>query len=96
MCQGGGSDLVLRCFPANAGCVSAVLYYDDTRWIFYKDAVSFASLHQSFASMTDIIMLSNWPIFMDAAGDVGSLFVARLFFYSFKVRRKTIVMVLFV
>lgn len=58
----------------------------DARWAFYKDVVSFGSLLQSFASMTDVIMLSNWPIFMDAAGDVGNWYVATVFFYSFKVR----------
>lgn len=30
-------------------------------------------------------MLSNWPMFMDAAGDVGGVVTARIFFYSFKV-----------
>lgn len=55
------------------------------RWAFYKEVISFASLHQSFASMTDVIMLSNWPLFMDAAGDVGNVVTARIFFYSFKV-----------
>lgn len=58
----------------------------DARWAFYKDVVSFGSLLQSFASMTDVIMLSNWPIFMDAAADVGNWYVATVFFYSFKVR----------
>lgn len=56
------------------------------RWAFYKDVISFGSLLESFASMTDVIMLSNWPIFMDAAGDVGNWYVATVFFYSFKVR----------
>ena len=56
------------------------------RWAVYKDVISFGSLLQSFASMTDVIMLSNWPIFMDAAGDVGNWYVATVFFYSFKVR----------
>ena len=51
----------------------------------YKDVISFASLYQSFASLTDVIMLSNWPMFMDAAGDVGGVVTARIFFYSFKV-----------
>ncbi|CAM9155742.1 unnamed protein product [Ectocarpus sp. 6 AP-2014] len=55
------------------------------RWAYYKDVISFASLHQSFAAMTDVIMLSNWPLFMDAAGDVGNVVTAKLFFYSFKV-----------
>ncbi|CAM9960736.1 unnamed protein product [Ectocarpus sp. 8 AP-2014] len=55
------------------------------RWAYYKDVVSFASLHQSFAAMTDVIMLSNWPLFMDAAGDVGNVVTAKIFFYSFKV-----------
>lgn len=59
--------------------------YRTNRWAFYKDVISFASLDQSFASMTDVIMLSNWPMFMDAAGDVGGVFMARVFFYSFKV-----------
>ncbi|CAM9815125.1 unnamed protein product [Scytosiphon promiscuus] len=54
------------------------------RWAFYKDVISFASLYQSFASMTDVIMLSNWPMFMDAAGDVADVLMARIFFYSFK------------
>ena len=56
------------------------------RWVFYKDVISFASLLQSFASMTDVIMLSNWPIFVDAAGDVGNWYISTIFFYSFKVR----------
>lgn len=30
-------------------------------------------------------MLSNWPLFMDAAGDMGDVVTARFFFYSFKV-----------
>ena len=51
----------------------------------YKDVISFASLYQSFASLTDVIMLSNWPMFMDAAGDVGGVVTARIFFYSFKI-----------
>ncbi|CAM9881885.1 unnamed protein product [Ectocarpus sp. 12 AP-2014] len=55
------------------------------RWAFYKDVLSFASMHQSFAAMTDVIMLSNWPLFMDAAGDVGNVVTAKIFFYSFKV-----------
>lgn len=55
------------------------------RFAFYRHAVSFASLHESFAAMTDVVMLSNWPIFMDAAGAVSNAAVARLFFYSFKV-----------
>ncbi|CAN0096267.1 unnamed protein product [Pylaiella littoralis] len=54
------------------------------RWAFYDEVISFASLHQSFASMTDVIMLSNWPLFMDAAADAGSGVTARIFFYSFK------------
>lgn len=56
------------------------------RWTFYREVISFASLPQSFASMTDVIMLSNWPLFMDAAADVGNGVTARIFFYSFKVR----------
>ncbi|CAN0088323.1 unnamed protein product [Ectocarpus sp. 4 AP-2014] len=55
------------------------------RWAYYKDVLSFASLHQSFAAMTDVVMLSNWPLFMDAAGDVGNVVTAKIFFYSFKV-----------
>eukprot|EP00752_Nemacystus_decipiens_P009899 g8831.t1 len=55
------------------------------RWAAYDDVISFASLYQSFASLTDVIMLSNWPMFMDAAGDVGGVVTARIFFYSFKV-----------
>lgn len=39
----------------------------------------------SFASMTDVIMLSNWPMFMDAAGDVGNATLANIVFFSFKV-----------
>lgn len=35
--------------------------------------------------MTDVVMLSNWPMFMDAAGYVGNSVIARIFFYSFKV-----------
>eukprot|EP00903_Cladosiphon_okamuranus_P013924 g12951.t1 len=55
------------------------------RWAVYKEVISFASLYQSFASLTDVIMLSNWPMFMDAAGDAGGVVTARIFFYSFKV-----------
>eukprot|EP00904_Undaria_pinnatifida_P002590 jgi/Undpi1/12331/HiC_scaffold_5.g02007.m1 len=54
------------------------------RWENYKDVISFGSLLQSFAAMTDVIMLSNWPIFMDAAGDVGNWYISTVFFYSFK------------
>lgn len=50
-----------------------------------KEVASFGSLHQSFASLLYVIMLSNWPLFMDAAGDVKDVVLARLFFYSFKV-----------
>lgn len=50
-----------------------------------KEVASFASLHQSFASMLYVLMLSNWPLFMDAAGAVEDVLMARLFFYSFKV-----------
>ena len=57
----------------------------NARWENYKDVISFGSLLQSFAAMTDVIMLSNWPIFMDAAGDVGNWYISTVFFYSFKV-----------
>lgn len=55
------------------------------RWAAYEDVGSFGSMLQSFASMTDVIMLSNWPMFMDAAGDVGNTTLANLLFFSFKV-----------
>lgn len=38
--------------------------------------------------MLYIIMLSNWPMFMDAAGEIGNETVARIFFYSFKAREQ--------
>ena len=56
------------------------------RWMFYSDVISFRSLLESFASMTDVIMLGCWTIFSDAAGVVGNRFVAVVFFYSFKVK----------
>lgn len=55
------------------------------RFAAVKEVASFGSLHQSFASLLYVIMLSNWPMFMDAAGDVKDVLMARLFFYSFKV-----------
>lgn len=50
-----------------------------------KTVSSFATLPQSFTSMMYVVMFSNWPLFMDAAGEVGNLAVAKIFFYSFKV-----------
>lgn len=32
--------------------------------------------------------MSNWPMFMDAAGQVGNKTIARIFFYSFKVYKR--------
>lgn len=55
------------------------------RFAAVKEVASFGSLHQSFASLLYVMMLSNWPLFMDAAGDVKGVMMARLFFYSFKV-----------
>lgn len=49
-----------------------------------KEVANFATLPQSYASMMYIVMFSNWPMFMDAAGVVGNLVVAKVFFYSFK------------
>eukprot|EP00903_Cladosiphon_okamuranus_P014070 g13077.t2 len=62
------------------------------RFAAVKEVASFGSLHQSFASLLYVIMLSNWPMFMDAAGDVKDVLLARLFFYSFKVLTFYIVM----
>lgn len=50
-----------------------------------KEVASFATLPQSFASMMYVLMFSNWPMFMDAAGVVGNLAAAKVFFYSFKI-----------
>lgn len=49
-----------------------------------KEVANFATLPHSYASMMYIVMFSNWPMFMDAAGVVGNLVVAKVFFYSFK------------
>ncbi|CAM9416819.1 unnamed protein product [Ascophyllum nodosum] len=54
------------------------------RWAFYQNVTSFATLEDSFTAMMDIFMLSGWPIFLDAAGDVGNTTLANIFFYSFK------------
>lgn len=56
-----------------------------TRFAGVKEVASFASLPQSFESMMYIVMFSNWTMFMDAAGQVGSPVVAKIFFYSFKI-----------
>lgn len=57
----------------------------DTRWMNFKDVISFRSLLESFTSMMDVIMLGCWTIFSDAAADVGNPYVSAFFFYSFKV-----------
>eukprot|EP00752_Nemacystus_decipiens_P004301 g3930.t1 len=62
------------------------------RFAAVKEVASFGSLQQSFASLLYVIMLSNWPMFMDAAGDVKGVVMSRLFFYSFKVLTFYIVM----
>ncbi|CAN0401579.1 unnamed protein product, partial [Ectocarpus sp. 12 AP-2014] len=54
------------------------------RFAAVKEVANFATLPRSFASMMYIVMFSNWPMFMDAAGVVGNLVVAKVFFYSFK------------
>ncbi|CAN0192278.1 unnamed protein product, partial [Ectocarpus fasciculatus] len=54
------------------------------RFAAVKEVANFATLPQSYASMMYIVMFSNWPMFMDAAGVVGNLVVAKVFFYSFK------------
>lgn len=58
------------------------------RYAVYSFVLSFESLYESLVSMADIVMLSNWPMFMDAAGDVGNVAFARFFFYSFKVSKR--------
>ena len=60
--------------------------FEYVRWAFYQNVTSFATLEDSFTAMMDIFMLSGWPIFLDAAGDVGNTTLANIFFYSFKVR----------
>ncbi|CAM9722759.1 unnamed protein product [Ectocarpus sp. 4 AP-2014] len=54
------------------------------RFAAVKEVANFATLPRSYASMMYIVMFSNWPMFMDAAGVVGNLVVAKVFFYSFK------------
>lgn len=67
-------------------CLPAVVTAADTNsFAGVKDVASFASLPHSFATMTYIVMFSNWPMFMDAAGKVGSVAVAYIFFYTFKI-----------
>lgn len=50
-----------------------------------KEVASFETLPKSFASMMYVLMFSNWPMFMDAATVMGNPFVAKVFFYSFKI-----------
>ncbi|CBJ28347.1 hypothetical protein Esi_0101_0052 [Ectocarpus siliculosus] len=54
------------------------------RFAAVKEVANFATLPRSYASMMYVVMFSNWPMFMDAAGVVGNLVVAKVFFYSFK------------
>jgi hypothetical protein len=56
------------------------------RFVNVEDVAGFQSFGSSLLTMLDVMLLSNWPLFMDAASVVASVpWLATLFFYLFKI-----------
>lgn len=55
------------------------------RWMLYSHVIGFDNFGMTFLSMIDVMLLSNWTLFMDAAADVTRHpALATSFFYVYK------------